>query len=129
MSRNDERNPPPEPTPLTLEEAVEKITKIEKRTAPLWPVIVIMFLILGAGMAMLVLNQPKEVVEKHPNANDSTRVEMAALRDSFNVLKAQGVPAVLSQIAEERTYDARASEEARVLVTQLEERLNRHELK
>lgn len=75
MSYRDDRNPPPETTPLTLEEATEKIAKLEKRTAPLWAANVIMFLIFGVGLAVLALNRPKPVTVQHPTEFETTTTQ------------------------------------------------------
>lgn len=127
MSLREERNPPPPPVPLTLEEATAEIDLLKKHThRPLWLALGIVVLIFGLNSGF---NRPKAIVEKHPNAIDSLRVDVTVLQDSIKVLKAQGVPAVLLQIKAETSEEARLSEETRVLVVQLEERLNRHELK
>lgn len=122
------REDPPEPTPLTLEEATEKIAKLEKRTAPLWGAIVIMFLILGVSLGVLSRNGPKPVTVHHPNATDSLRTEVTALQDSLNALRARGVPAALRQISDDYAEQTKLIEEVNVRNNQLEDRFNRHEL-
>lgn len=84
-SLREERNPPPEPTPMSPEDMTKSWStqKIINR-------VLITVAVIGA-IATFVLAlrvaQPHQTVVHHPNAVDSMRVEVAALKDTIAVLR------------------------------------------
>ena len=79
MSLRDERNPPPEPTPLTAEESTKEIRTLKGTTTALW--VVLILAVVGLSLVQ-VFNRPHLPVVHHPNATDSLRIEVAALEDT-----------------------------------------------